>query len=111
MKWNNSRKDAKPQSLSMYENEIATILIDAAIQVHRSLGPGLLESAYEVILAHELQKRGLKVDRQVPISIQYDGITFDEGFRADIIIEEKVVLEQKSIQQIGASHRNKYKPI
>ncbi|MBN2702821.1 MAG: GxxExxY protein [Pontiellaceae bacterium] len=91
----------------MTENEISKITVDAAIQVHRILGPGLYESVYEVVLAHELQKRGLKVDRQVPISIQYDGIIFDEGFRADIIVERKVILELKSIDQISASHRKK----
>jgi len=89
----------------MTENELAKIVVDAAIQVHRGLGPGLLESVYEAVLAHELVKRGLKVERQVPISIHYDGISFDEGFRADIIVEEKVVLELKSVEQLGASHR------
>lgn len=89
----------------MTENEISKITVDAAIQVHRILGPGLYESVYEVVLAHELQKRGLKIDRQVPISIQYDGIIFDEGFRADIIVERKVILELKSIDQISAGHR------
>lgn len=89
----------------MTENEIAKVVVDAAIQGHRALGQGLFESVYEVVLAHELQKRGLRVERQVPISIQYDGISFDEGFRADLIIEGNVVLELKSIEQLGASHR------
>ena len=65
----------------MTENEIGKIVVDAAIAVHRALGPGLLETVYEIVLAHELSRRGLHVDRQVPVSIEYDGIRFDEGFR------------------------------
>ena len=71
------RKDAK----RMTENEIGKIVVNAAIAVHRAVGPGLLESVYEIVLAHELSKRGLHFDRQVPVSIEYDGIRFDEGFR------------------------------
>jgi GxxExxY protein len=73
----------------MTENEIGTLVIEAAISVHRELGPGLFETVYEVILARELCNRGLKVDRQVPVAINYKGIRFDEGFRADIIVEER----------------------
>jgi GxxExxY protein len=89
----------------MTENEISAVVVDAAIAVHRALGPGLLESVYELILAHELRRRGLSVERQVPIAIEYDGIKFDEGFRADIIVEGRVVLELKSIEQTTAAHR------
>jgi GxxExxY protein len=89
----------------MNENEIGKIVVDAAIKVHRALGPGLLETVYEVVLYHELQKRGLRVERQISISIQYDGIQFDEGFRADIIIEGKVILELKSLEHTTAAHR------
>lgn len=89
----------------MTENDIGTIVIEAAIKIHRTLGPGLLESVYEVILAHEIKKHGLTVERQVPISIQYDGLQFDEGFRADIIVEQKVILELKSIEHITNTHR------
>ena len=89
----------------MTENEIAKIVVDAAIQVHRTLGPGLYESVYETILAHELSKRGLRVERQLPISVSYDGLTFDEGFRADIIVEGKVILELKSVESLSASHK------
>jgi GxxExxY protein len=89
----------------MTENEIGTIVVDAAIAVHRELGPGLLESVYEVVLAFELERRGLKVQRQVPISIEYQGITFNEGFRADMIVEEKVILELKSVERTSAAHR------
>ena len=89
----------------MTENEIATQVVDAAYQVHTRLGPGLFESVYEVALAHELGKRGLHVERQVPISIQYDSIRFDEGFRADMIIENKVILELKSIEEVSRVHK------
>jgi GxxExxY protein len=89
----------------MNENEIGTIIIETAIDIHRKLGPGLLESVYEVILAHELEKRGLKTERQVRIPIQFEGISFDEGFRADLIVTEKVIVEPKSKQDISASDR------
>ena len=89
-----SRKGAKAPSI-MTENEIGKIVVDAAIAVHRALGPGLLETVYEIVLAHELSRRGLHIDRQVPVSIEYDGIRFDEGFRADMIVENKVILEVK----------------
>ena len=74
----------------MTENEIGTIIIDAAIYLHRKLGPGLHESVYEVLLVYELNKRGLKTERQVRVPIEFDGIQFDEGFRADLIVEKIV---------------------
>lgn len=86
------------------ENEIATEVVDAAYHVHTRLGPGLLETVYEVVLAHELKKRGLRLVRQVPVPIEYDEIKFDEGFRADIIVEDKVILELKSIEQLARVH-------
>jgi len=89
----------------MTENEISKVIVDAAIQAHRALGPGLFESVYEVVLSHELSKRGLKVERQVRIPIEYDGLQFDEGFRADIIVEGKVILELKSVDTLVALHR------
>jgi GxxExxY protein len=89
----------------MTENEISKIVVDAAIHVHRNLGPGLFESVYEVVLAHELSKRGLKIERQVQVPIEYDEVQFDEGFRADLIIEGKVILELKSVETLSAAHR------
>ena len=89
----------------MTENEIGTIVIEAAIAVHRELGPGLLETVYEVILARDLVDRGLKVDRQVPVAITYKGIRFDEGFRADLIVEGKLILELKSVERVSAAHK------
>lgn len=89
----------------MTENELGTIVVDSAVAVHRELGPGLLETVYEVCLAHELRGRGLTLDRQVPVPIEYKGIRFDEGFRADIIVEDKVILELKSVEKTTAVHK------
>ncbi len=89
----------------MHENEIGTIVVESSIEVHRQLGPGLLESVYEICLAHELRERGLQVARQVPIPIRYKEIEFDEGFRADIFVNDLVLLELKSVQAISAAHR------
>ena len=89
----------------MTENDIGTIVIECAIAVHRELGPGLLETVYEVALAHELRARGLEVERQVPVPIQYKDIKFDEGFRADIIVHDKVILELKSVERATAAHK------
>ena len=89
----------------MTENEIGTMVVESAIAVHRGLGPGLLETVYEVTLARELRDRGLKVNRQVPVAISYKGIRFDEGFRADLIVEEKVILELKSVERVTAAHK------
>jgi GxxExxY protein len=86
------------------ENEIGKIVVDCAVQLHMDLGPGLLESVYEVLLAHKLKSEGLDVQRQVPIPIQYMGIQFDEGFRADIIVEDKVILELKSVESVSRAH-------
>ena len=89
----------------MKENEIGTIVVESAIAVHRELGPGLLETVYEIALAHELGQRGLRVERQLPIPIFYKGIRFDEGFRADIRVEGKVILELKSVERTTAAHK------
>jgi GxxExxY protein len=89
----------------MTENEIAMQIVDAAFKIHTTLGPGLLETVYEVVLAHELQKRGLRVERQVPIPIEWEGIKFNEGFRADLIVEDKVIVELKSIETVAPVHK------
>jgi GxxExxY protein len=89
----------------MTENEIETIIVNAAIAVHRQLGPGLLESVYEIVLAYELQQRGLGVNRQMPIPIRYQGMTFDEAFRADLLVAEKVIVELKSVEQVSEAHK------
>ena len=85
-------------------NIISGAIVDAAFHVHSTLGPGLLESVYEVVLSHELEKRGLKVERQRPIPIEYDGIRFEEGFRADLIVEDCVVVELKSVEELARVH-------
>jgi len=89
----------------MTENEIAKIVVDAAYYIHTRLGPGLLESVYEVVLAHELTKRGLKVVRQLPVPLEFDGVKFDIGFRADMIVNDLVVVELKSIEAVTPSHK------
>ena len=89
----------------MTENEIGTIIVGCAIEIHRELGLGLLESVYEVILAHELSLAGVAVKRQVPISIVYKDIAFADAFRADLLVAEKVIVELKSLEQINRAHR------
>lgn len=88
----------------MTENEIGRIVVDCAVTLHKALGPGLLESVYEVVLAHELERRGCSVVRQVPIPIQYQHSRFDEGFRADMVVDGKVILELKSIEHTARAH-------
>jgi GxxExxY protein len=87
------------------ENDIAKEIVDAAYHIHRRLGPGLLESVYEAVLAYELQKRGLRVQRQVPMPVTYDGIRFDLGFRVDLLVEGRVIVELKSVQDEHPVHR------
>jgi GxxExxY protein len=82
------------------ENEIARIIVDACYLMHHRLGPGLLESVYEIILAYELRKRGLHVERQVPVEIVWDDVRFEEGFRADLIVERKLIVELKSKEEV-----------
>lgn len=89
----------------MHENEIAKLVVDAAFQIHSKLGPGLLESVYQAILCFELKKRGLKVEKEVAIPVRWDNVLFEEGFRADLIIENKVVVELKSIQEVSPVHK------
>ena len=89
----------------MTENAVATEIVDVAYRMHTSLGPGLLESVYEAVLASELQKRGLRLTRQQPIPIVYEGTRFEMGFRADLVVEDKVIVEIKSIAEIAALHK------
>jgi GxxExxY protein len=87
------------------ENEIATTIVDVAYQIHRTLGPGLLESAYEAIMVHELKKRGLGVAVQVPVPVVYESVRLDTGFRADLIVEDSVIVELKSLEKVAPVHR------
>ena len=89
----------------MTENEISKIVVDAALNLHQDLGPGLLESVYEVALAYLLIKRDLSCARQIPFPISYDGLQFDEGFKADIVVNDLVILELKSVENIAQVHR------
>ena len=89
----------------MTENQIAKIVVDVAYRLHKHFGPGLHESVYEVCLMYELKKLGLKVERQVAVKLQYDSIVFEEAFRADLIVEGKVILEIKGIEQIHPIHK------
>jgi GxxExxY protein len=88
----------------MTEDEIAKQILDAAFRVHTKLGPGLLESVYEVIMAYELKKRGLTADRQKPMPIMYEGLRFDEAFRSDIVVNGKVIAELKSVEALLPVH-------
>jgi iron complex transport system substrate-binding protein len=88
----------------MAPNEITGQIVDAAYKIHLQLGPGLLETVYEVTLAHELRKRGFRVRRQVPVPIEFEGLRFDEGFRMDLLVEESVVVEIKSVEKNHPVH-------
>ena len=85
----------------MNENEISKILVDCCFKVHTELGPGLLESVYEEVLSYEIIKRGLNLERQKGIPVVYDNLRMEIGFRADIIVENKVIIELKSIEAIA----------
>jgi GxxExxY protein len=87
--------------ISEQEELIGKAVVNAAFKVHSELGPGLLEKVYEVCLTHELRKSGHLVERQIDISIQYDGITFDEGLRLDILVDNKVIVEIKAVDQVN----------
>ncbi|MEO8572742.1 MAG: GxxExxY protein [Pyrinomonadaceae bacterium] len=88
----------------MTENEISRIVVDSAFKIHTSLGPGLFESVYEVTMAHELVKRGRQIVCQRGIPLVYDEVKLELGFRADIIVDRKVIIEIKSVESIGRVH-------
>ena len=89
----------------MRENEISREIVDAAYKIHTGLGAGLLESVYEAIMAYELKKRSLRFERQKPIPVVYEGIDLGEGFRADFIVENLVIIELKSVEHIAPVHK------
>ncbi len=89
----------------MTENRIATLILDACFKIHRELGPGLFESVYEEILEHEFTKMGMEVKRQHPVAIFWDELKMDIGFRADLIVEDKVIIEIKSVKKIERVHQ------
>ena len=90
--------------LAMTENELSRIIVDAAFKIHTTLGPGLLESVYETVLAHELKLRGLEIKTQQPIPVIYEQVQLELGFRADIVVGHKVVIEVKSIETLAPVH-------
>ena len=85
-------------------DEITGFIVDAAVKLHIELGPGLLETVYEVILARVLERAGIFVERQKPVRFDYDGLRFEEGFRIDLLVERKVVVELKSVEKLGPVH-------
>jgi GxxExxY protein len=89
----------------MHENEVARIIVDVAYQIHTKLGPGLLESVYEAVMMHELRKRGLHVEHQVAVPVEWDGVYLDLGFRPDLIVEHCVIVELKSIEATARVHK------
>jgi GxxExxY protein len=88
----------------VHRDPVAGEIIDAAIKVHRALGPGLLESSYEVCLEHELTVRGLRVERQVPVPIVYEGIRLDCGYRLDLFVDDGIIVEVKSVEKLLPLH-------
>ena len=88
----------------MHENEISGIIIDCSLKVHKTLGPGLLESVYQAALTYELKKRGLNVVTEQPIPVIYEEVKLEVGFRADLMVENKVIVEVKSIEAIAPVH-------
>ena len=89
----------------MHENEIAKVIVDVAYHVHRTLGPGLLESAYQAIMAYELQKRGLHVEQQVPVPVVWETVQVDIGYRIDLLVSDAVIVELKSVEQAAPVHK------
>lgn len=88
----------------MLENELTGIILDCCIKIHRELGPGLFESVYEEVLAYELEKFGLTVERQRGVEVEWDGRNMGLGFRADLIVESKVIIELKSVEKLDKVH-------
>ena len=95
----NNKKIFEPISKDL--EEIGRLVVDSAFTVHKNLGPGLLEKVYELCFCHELAKRGLKYQRQVDIPIVYDNLTFDEGLRLDVLVEESVICELKAVDLVN----------
>ena len=96
------RKDAKEAILDI--EAMATIAVDCGFKTHEALGPGLLESVYQAVLAHSLERRGLSVERQKPIPIRLESLSIDEGFRADLLVEGQLLIELKSVERFAPVH-------
>ena len=89
----------------MTENSIATLVVDAAFKIHKTLGPGLLESVYQATLSYELEKRGLSVRQQVGLPVYYEALKLEIGYRVDLIVSDKVIIEIKSVEALALVHR------
>ncbi|MEF8833380.1 MAG: GxxExxY protein [Halofilum sp. (in: g-proteobacteria)] len=89
----------------MKDDEIGRIVVDAAVAVHRKLGPGLLETVYEAVMAYDLRERGLAVARQVPVPLRYRGVDFEEGFRMDLSVQARLIVELKCVESLNNAHR------
>ena len=99
----NSREDAN-NAKDMNVEELSAVVVDAAFHIHRGMGPGLLESVYEMVLARSLEKRGLWVERQKTVTFEYEGIAFNEGLRVDLLVNGLLVVELKSVETLAAVH-------
>ena len=93
----------------MTENEVAKIIVDVAYKLHVQYGPGLLESAYQALMMYELRKRGLAVAAEQPIPLLHEGVAIDVAYRADLIVEDKVIVELKSVEDVAAVHKKQLK--
>lgn len=91
---------AMPSPRTFTLDEITGAIVDASLKIHRDLGPGLLESVYEALLARELERRGFQVERQKVIRFEYDGLLFEQGLRVDLLVESRVVVELKSVEEL-----------
>lgn len=99
-----SAPSAPPRKTPLSLDEITGTIVDAALKIHMELGPGLLESVYEAVLARALERRGLHVERQKVVRFEYDGMVFEEGFRTDLLVEGRVVVELKSVEKLAPVH-------
>jgi len=88
----------------MTENDVARVVVDAAFKIHSTLGPGLFESVYEAILAYELSSRGIRISRQHPLPVLYESVRMEVGFRADLVVQECVIVEVKSVEALAPIH-------
>jgi GxxExxY protein len=98
-------RNQKRRKTVMNENEIGSVIVDCAVKLHKTLSPGLLESVYEAVLAKQLARAGLTVRRQFPVPIIFEDLSFDEGFRADLIVNQSVIIEIKSVEKIHPVHK------
>ena len=85
-------------------DDITGAIVDSSLRIHRDLGPGLLESVYEAVLARALERRGFRVERQVSVRFEYDGMLFEEGLRMDLVVDDRVIVEVKSVELLARAH-------